>query len=398
METHLFSSEQELSAAAELLRDGGLVAVPTETVYGLCVNGLDETAVAALYEVKGRPEVKPLSLMVDGSEALTRYAVDVPPAAHALARKFWPGPLTIVLKAKDIVPAIVRAGQATVGLRCPDHPLTLALLKQVQLPLAGPSANPSGQPSPKTAETVLAYFDGRIHAVIDGGPCGLGTESTLLDMSTVPYRILRQGALSEEAIDAALVDTLRIVGLTGGTGSGKTTVLRYLTDRGALGLDCDEIYHQLLLSCTPMLSELEACFPEAFIGGTLDRKRLGALVFADEDALAELNAITHRYVKAEVARRLRAFAREGGATAVIDAIALFESGLAEMCDITVGVTADREVRMRRIMAREGISEEYARSRIDAQRPDSYFTAHCGHVLTNNGTVEKLTQQCRALFE
>lgn len=152
---------ENIGDAAAILRRGGLVAVPTETVYGLAGNGLDEKAVAEIYEVKGRPAVKPLSLMVPDESAMELYCENVPPQAHALARRFWPGPLTIVMKAKAHIPPIVLAGGTTVGLRCPDHPLTLSLLRESGLPLAAPSANPSGEASPKTAEQVMAYFDGK---------------------------------------------------------------------------------------------------------------------------------------------------------------------------------------------------------------------------------------------
>ena len=132
--------------AAQVLLADGLVAVPTETVYGLAGNGLSEAAVAEIYRSKGRPEQKPLSLMVFGTEEISEYCEEVPRAAYTLTKRFWPGPLTLILTSKDIVPDIVRAGGGTVGLRCPNHPLTLELLKQCGLPLAAPSANPSGQP------------------------------------------------------------------------------------------------------------------------------------------------------------------------------------------------------------------------------------------------------------
>ena len=127
METRVYTEENDIPVAAASLRLGGLVAVPTETVYGLCANGLDAEAVAHLYEVKGRPEVKPLSLMVAGPAEIEKYAEHIPPAAFILAARFWPGPLTLVLEAKkDVVPSIVRAGKDTVGLRCPAHPLSSA--------------------------------------------------------------------------------------------------------------------------------------------------------------------------------------------------------------------------------------------------------------------------------
>ncbi|MGI5977127.1 MAG: L-threonylcarbamoyladenylate synthase, partial [Candidatus Limivicinus sp.] len=363
---------ENIAAAAEIIRSGGLVAVPTETVYGLAGNGLDETAVNNIYEVKGRPSVKPLSLMVPGKAAMQKYCDDIPEEAEILADKFWPGPLTIVLKAKNIVPEIVRAGGSTVGLRCPDHPMTLKLLELAELPFAAPSANPSGSASPKNADEVMKYFTGKIPAVVDGGQCGIGMESTLIDMSSRPFKILRQGALSERDIAQVLADNMETVGITGGTGCGKTTALEVLKNMGALVLDCDEIYHRLLADSEEMNSELAAAFPQAIVNGKIDRKTLGAVVFNDEAALRKLNEITHRYVKNEVHSRLRNWAMQGGSLAALDAIELIGSGLADECKITFAVTADRETQIERIMAREGISREYASLRVDAQHSGEYF--------------------------
>lgn len=381
-----------------IMRGGGLVAVPTETVYGLAGNGLDEKAVAEIYEVKGRPEVKPLSLMVHDAASMERYCENVPPQAYTLAKKFWPGPLTIVMKAKPCVPEIVRAGGETVGLRCPDHPLTLELLEKSGVPFAAPSANPSGEPSPKNADSVLKYFDGKIDAVLDGGECGIGCESTLIDLSRTPYRILRQGALPAEEIADALVDSMKIIGITGGTGCGKTTALNELERRGALLIDCDAVYHRMLETDRPMLDEIEKYFPGAVIDGKLDRKALGAVVFTDEEALRDLNIITHRHINLEIRRILREHAMNGGTLAAIDAIELFSSGLAKRCTATIGVIADREVRIDRIMRRDGISREYAMMRVNAQRPNEYFIQKCSHVLENNGSQEEFIEKCRKTFE
>lgn len=397
MKTRIFTEKDDLSEAADILRRGGFCAVPTETVYGLCVNGLDPDAVAALYELKGRPEIKPLSLMVAGNSDMEQYALDIPPQACALSAAFWPGPLTIVLKARETVPSVVRAGGSTIGLRCPDHPMTLSLLRRLGLPLAGPSANPSGSPSPKTAEEVLSYFDGKIDALLDGGPCGVGKESTIIDMTQTPFRILRRGALNEDAIDDVLIRSMEVIGLTGGTGSGKTTVLHALEDSGALGLDCDEIYHGMLEEGGPMMDELRARFPGAFSGGAFDRKALGRIVFSDAEALRDLNAITHRYVFEEVRRQLRGHARNGGTRAAIDAVELIESGLGKLCSFTVGVVADPEKRAGRVMAREGIDRSYALSRIAAQKGDDYFESNCTYVIRNDGTEEELLSRCRELF-
>ncbi len=381
-----------------IMRGGGLIAVPTETVYGLAGNGLDEKAVAEIYEVKGRPEVKPLSLMVHDAASMERYCENVPPQAYTLAKKFWPGPLTIVMKAKPCVPEIVRAGGETVGLRCPDHPLTLELLEKSGVPFAAPSANPSGEPSPKNADSVLKYFDGKIDAVLDGGECGIGCESTLIDLSRTPYRILRQGALPADEIADAFVDSMKIIGITGGTGCGKTTALNELERRGALLIDCDAVYHRMLETDRPMLDEIEKYFPGAVIDGKLDRKALGAVVFTDEEALRDLNIITHRHINLEIRRILREHAMNGGTLAAIDAIELFSSGLAKRCTATIGVIADREVRIDRIMRRDGISREYAMMRVNAQRPNEYFIQKCSHVLENNGSQEEFIEKCRKTFE
>jgi len=192
--------DNDLSYAVDAIKRGGLVAVPTETVYGLAANGLDANAVARIYEVKGRPSVKPLSLLVSGIPAAEAFCAEIPDCARQLAEAFWPGPLTMVLPRRGNVPDIVTAGGATVGIRCPDHAVTLELMRLAGVPLAAPSANPSDMPSPKTASDVLAYFDGLIDFIIDGGECALGVESTIIDLSVMPYKILRYGALAEDDI------------------------------------------------------------------------------------------------------------------------------------------------------------------------------------------------------
>lgn len=396
METRVVT--ENIEEAARIIREGGLVGVPTETVYGLAGNGLDEKSVSEIYEVKGRPAVKPLSLMVPDESALERYGADVPRQAHELARRFWPGPLTIVLKARDFIPAIVLAGGDTVGLRCPDHPLTLKLLRSCALPLAAPSANPSGEPSPKTAEQVLRYFDGKIDAVIDGGPCGLGRESTLIDMSRAPYRILREGALSEETVAEALSRSMTVVGVTGGSGCGKTTALAELEKLGALAIDCDALYHELLESDAELITALDRAFPGTVRGGVLDRRALGKIVFASPGKLELLNGITHAAVRREVEKRLRCFAMEGGRLAAIDAVELVSSGLDGRCAAVIGVLADREHRVERITARDGISAEAALARLDAQRPDDYYIEHCSHILYNNADRDHFAEDCRRLLK
>ena len=172
-----------------------------------------------------------------------------------------------------------------------------------------------------------------------------------------------------------------ILGITGGTGCGKTTLLNCIAERGGLILDCDAIYHDLLRTDPALLSAIEARFPGTVENGVLQRKKLGNLVFSDEKALEDLNAITHGAVKAEVLRRLS----EKPRLAAIDAIALFEGGLATLCDITVAVTAPEEARIQRLMVRDGIGRDYAKRRIAAQKSAEWFRERCDYCLENNGT-------------
>ena len=185
-----------------------------------------------------------------------------------------------------------------------------------------------------------------------------------------------------------------VIGITGGTGCGKTTLLKAIADHGGLILDCDAIYHELLLSDKEMLTAIDARFPGVIENGTLNRKKLGAIVFSDEQALLDLNHITHAAVKAEVLRRVEAAPQ----LAAIDAIGLFEGGLAELCDVTVAVTAPEEFRIHRLMARDCISEDYARSRIRAQHDETWFRKKCDHVLVNDGTLDVFRAKCLAFLD
>lgn len=185
-----------------------------------------------------------------------------------------------------------------------------------------------------------------------------------------------------------------IIGITGGTGCGKTTLLKVIAEKGGLILDCDAIYHRLLTTDKKLLDAIETRFPGVVENGALQRKKLGAIVFSDENALLDLNRITHSAVKTEVLRQLHT----APALAAIDAIALFEGGLAELCDVTVAVTAPVEDRVQRLIKRDGITEAYARARIAAQHDEAWFQERCDWILKNNETEVHFREKCLAFLE
>ena len=559
MQTKLLSTTPaDLQTAAEILKNGGLVAIPTETVYGLGANGLDPEAVKKIFEAKGRPQDNPLILHIAEASQLDEFCTDIPETARELAERFWPGPLTMVLKVRDLVPKVTTAGKDTVAMRCPQTPATREILRLAGVPVAAPSANLSGKPSTTTAQHVLHDMDGKIDAIVDGGACRVGVESTIVDLTENPPRLLRPGGITPEQlrevlgeleIDKAvtaqisndavvrapgmkykhyapaapvvivagarkqaaawirrnfsegnavlcfeeelplyeglrptaygreaapetlsaglfaalrdldradvtkifarcpegggiayavqnrlrksagfqIVDTdacddldipseqdgvlgrrlprndrtaesvppkCQIVGITGPSGSGKTTALQVLRELGAEICDCDAIYHELLKSDQKLLGDIEAAFPGTVKNGELDRKALASVVFSDPEALQKLNQVTHPAVKRELLRRLW---EKKPHLAAIDAIGLFEGGLAELCCLTVAVTAPEEQRLPRLMQRDGITEEAARQRMAAQRSAEEFSALCDLTLRNDGTPEAFAAACRAAF-
>jgi len=194
--------------AAATLLGGGLVAFPTETVYGLGANALDAAAVQRIFAAKGRPASDPLIVHIAALDQLDSVAQDVPALAHTLARAFWPGPLTLVLKRRPAIPATVAAGRDTVAVRIPDHAVPLALARAAGVPIAAPSANLFTRPSPTTAAHVLEDLDGRIDLLLDGGPTPIGLESTVLDLTSAQPTLLRPGGVSIEALRQHIPDLI----------------------------------------------------------------------------------------------------------------------------------------------------------------------------------------------
>lgn len=530
MNTIVFHPESDPNAvrdAAAILRRGGLLGIPTETVYGLGADALNEDAVSRIFLAKGRPQDNPLIIHVPDASWLERYCRSVPPAAYQLAERFWPGPLTMILPRRDIVPLQTTGGLETVGVRCPNHPVTLAIIEAAGVPIAAPSGNTSGRPSPTTAAHMIEDMDGKIDGIVDGGPCTVGVESTIIDLTVTPPRLLRPGGLpleslrqvlGEVAVDKAVTgllaagerprapgmkyrhyaphapvtvvtgepersarriqgllsdtagvicfdeyaplfpghiihklgpaadksaqarhvfDALRtfdgtdvteifaqcpddgglglavanrlkkaagfhlvdadrpvLIGLTGGTGAGKSSALAALEDLGGTVLDCDAVYHQMLRTDPALREAITAAFGPVFCpDGSLDRQKLGTLVFSDHAALDRLNAIVYEYLPPELLRRAQGHTLVG-----LDAISLMESGLGRLCACTVAVLAPAEDRVRRIMARDGISEDYARLRISAQQPDAFYRERCSHILENNcATPAQFRDQARIFF-
>ena len=498
MNTIVFHPESDPNAvrdAAAILRRGGLLGIPTETVYGLGADALNEDAVSRIFLAKGRPQDNPLIIHVPDASWLERYCRSVPPAAYQLAERFWPGPLTMILPRRDIVPLQTTGGLETVGVRCPNHPVTLAIIEAAGVPIAAPSGNTSGRPSPTTAPHMIEDMDGRIDGIVDGGPCTVGVESTIIDLTVTPPRLLRPGGLPLESLRQVLVEVTvdkavtgllaagerprapgmkyrhyaphapvtvvtgepersarRIQGLLSDTagvicfdeyaplfpghiihklgpaadksaqarhvfdalrtfdGTDVTEIFAQCPDDGGLGLavanrlkkaagfhlvlDCDAVYHQMLRTDPALREAITAAFGPVFCpDGSLDRQKLGTLVFSDHAALDRLNAIVYEYLPPELLRRAQGHTLVG-----LDAISLMESGLGRLCACTVAVLAPAEDRVRRIMARDGISEDYARLRISAQQPDAFYRERCSHILENNcATPAQFRDQARIFF-
>ena len=536
MTTRLLSGKKpgDVAEAGRLLREGAVVGIPTETVYGLACSAFDGAAALRVFAAKGRPADNPLIVHISDLSQLPALVTDIPPAARKLADRFWPGPMTLLMYKKPCIPDEVTAHLPTVGIRMPSHPVARAVIDAAGVPLAAPSANTSGKPSPTTARHVLDDMDGRVAAIVDGGPCSVGVESTVIDLTGPVAQVLRPGAITEEMVAAVLgdaatdpaverglsagerprapgmkyrhyapkapvlllegppentaaalrrellptdgalvfseyrdgllphprlrklgesfdhaaharrlfaalrsldataaqrilaqcprtrgaeagaVNRLRkaagfqtmdcrdgrfVLGVTGRTGSGKSLLADALRARGATVLDADVIYKELLRSDGEMLAAIAARFPGTVADGALDRRALGHIVFADEQARLDLNDLTHPVVFREMGRRIAAAPR---GLVLLDVPLLFESHIDRWCDLTLGLLAPRSLSLRRIMERDGITAASARARLQSQPDNGFYRRRCDVLLENDGDradlVRKTEDFCKKYLE
>lgn len=545
METKLVKIEEipqcteQLAEAGKILRRGGLVAIPTETVYGLAANALDSSAVKKIFEAKGRPQDNPLIVHVASTDEVASLVEKVDPRFYELAEKFWPGPLTIIMKKSALVPDTTSGGLDTVAIRMPSNPVANAIIKAAGVPLAAPSANTSGKPSPTTAAHVFDDMNGKIDMIVDGGKCEIGVESTVITLVTNPPRLLRPGGITPEMLREILPDIctdkavfskldngekaqspgmkykhyspdanvfllrgslensvkyvdmaaddnscvvcfdgeadkfrikaieygkendglslagnvfevlrslddmkissafvrcprpegvglavynrllrsaafkvidvdsdLTVVGLTGPTGAGKSTVSEFLGENGFYIIDGDLLAKEAVKN-KDVLEALALEFGQDIIkeDGSLDRRLTAQRAFATPEKNKALNDITHPAITALTNLELEHARSIGAKYALIDAAALLESPIKDMCDIIACVLAPVETRLERIIARDSITREHALTRINAQHPDSYYISGTDFVIKNRSgdgyktdalkLIKKLTEKSNA---
>lgn len=507
MDTKILStSQQDINTAGEILKNGGLVAFPTETVYGLGADALNEEAVKSIYAAKGRPSDNPLIVHIAEKEDIRPLVKEVTPKAKALMNAFFPGPLTIILKKSDKISSTVSGGLDTVAIRMPENKTANAVIKASGCPIAAPSANTSGLPSPTRAKYVIDDMLGKIDAIVDGGDCEYGVESTVITLVPDTPVILRPGAVTREMLEEVigevglspavlnelgeneaaaspgmkykhyspkakvvlvnadkekyesfvnkkenafalcfdgdsvtipkvtygresdalsqareLFDALRrldalgakkvyarapsksgvgmavynrliraaafniidldkpfTLGVTGQTGAGKGYVCEYLETLGFKIIDADKYSRRITENGSPMIEKLQESFgADIAENGVLNRKLLAKRAFESREKTDLLNSILHP----EIARLCRQ-AAEG--LCALDAPQLFEAGLESDCCKIISVIAPKEIRLKRIVERDSITQEQALSRIEAQHSEKYYTEKSDCVIINDG--------------
>lgn len=528
METLILNpqSNTDIKKAGEILRNAGLVAIPTETVYGLAANALETKAVEKIYIAKGRPSDNPLIVHIANFEDIYELVSDVPPKAKALAEKFWPGPLTIILPKSDKVPSITSGGLGTVAVRIPSDKTALSIITESAVPLAAPSSNLSGRPSPTCFEHVLEDMDGRIDAIVKGEECEVGLESTVITLTTKVPKILRPGRISLEDIEKVIgktdIDTavlnqleqgkavsspgmkykhyspkakitickqsfadykkifetdknatalcfngqevmakavkygekydsisqakelfsalhkldeqgfdnvyatcpqlhgvglavynrliraaafrvlepdVHIIGLTGTTGSGKSTVADILAQNNAKIIDCDKITKDPSTYTETCLNHLQNAFGSDILKDkVLDRKLLAKRAFETSEKTKLLNEITLPVITEKINRIIQGYKNNGAKIIVLDAPTLFEAKADELCTAIIAVNAPEELRLERIILRDNLTKEQALQRIHAQKPVEFYAQKANWLIdTEDGVdIEKIIEIVKSL--
>lgn len=499
------NKQEDILIAAEILCAGGLVAIPTETVYGLAANALNEQAVSNIYKAKGRPSDNPLIVHIADLEQIKPLVNKIDERLYKLAEIFWPGPLTIILEKSELVPDIVSAGLDTVAVRFPSNITAQAVIRAAGVPLAAPSANISGRPSPTEFDYVKRDLFGRVDAIIDGGDCDAGVESTVLSLVGEKARILRPGVVTPEQISkvigeveidnavtheidinqqilspgmkykhyspranvqiidasaheyvdyvnsnpqcmalcfdedikklkvpavsygtryepekqahmlfsalnrldemgaervyarmpskngvglavynrlvrAAGFDIINpashfIIGLTGASGSGKTTAGKLMAEMGCFVINCDEISKSPDVYDEDCVKKLQAYFGQDVApNGILNRKKLAKRAFSTKEGTENLNRITHPKILVGLKKEIAMAEQSGEKIIVLDAPTLFESGADSYCSRILVITAPEKIRLERIMKRDSISGELAKSRIKAQFGNEFYSS------------------------
>lgn len=517
LKTKLFTTEQ-LAEAAEILKNGGLVAMPTETVYGLGANALDESAVKKIYKAKGRESDNPLIVHISDIEQWQSLVKNIPDNALKLAEHFWPGALTIILEKKPVVPFVTSGGLDTVAVRMPSDKTAREFIRLCGVPVAAPSANISGAPSPTSFSSVLADMDGKIDGIIDGGNCKWGVESTVVSLVGDKPVLLRPGAVTlemlEEAVGEVAVDKgvtheidisqkaaspgmkykhyspeakvyivntddrdkftafvnlknfeksvamcysswqggieidsisfgeefdastqsqvlfenlrecdkmgaeyvyvpmpnpkgmglavlnrllraaafdvididggeFEVIGITGGTGAGKSTVSKRYFGSGNLVIDCDRVAHDILDESSVLSKVCNKFGDVCKSGGKADRKAIGHIAFSSPEKLKELTDITFPHIVACIMEYVRKAKQAGYRRVVLDAPTLIESGLSDICDKIIFVRADRNIRLKRITERDGLSAEEAADRLNSGKDDEFYLKYADEIIDNN---------------
>lgn len=506
-------SREDIELAGKILRDGGLVAIPTETVYGLAANALNPKTVRRIFEVKGRPADNPLIVHIAELSDWEKLVRELKSDAIKLAERFFPGPLTVILERSEIVPDAVSAGLPTVSVRMPSHPVARAVIRAAGVPLAAPSANLSGRPSPTKFEHVKRDLMGKVEAIVDGGDCALGVESTVITLAETPPRILRPGAVTVEelrevigeiSLDPAVTSPLppgesaaspgmkyrhyspaspltlvdaspeeygkflstkpgaralcfdedldflaapglsfggrysgeeqaknlfscllrlddegrapvfahlpskrgvglavynrliraagfeiinpfghMVIGLTGSSGAGKSSVAEILRERGFHIIDCDRLTRSGEVYDEACIRELLGAFGEDIAeDGILNRRKLAVRAFGTAESKKKLENIVFPRILSAVRRKLSEIFLSGERFAVLDAPTLFEAGADNLCARILTVTAPAEERLRRIIERDKISKEEGILRLNAQEDESFYTSRADFVIEN----------------